>query len=111
MQPGSQSTGIVRFLRRQAKIHSPHRITPDNACWMLNSSRSWPGGGSTGSQGDHTLSFANPANDFKALNQGSADLGGDYSEVITIQGSGFETRQLQRPRTFSLKRHQRTFPS
>lgn len=51
-----------------------------------------------------TLSFAAPENNFNSLTQGSQDLAGSYSEVITFEASGSQTRQYNVLGTFTLKR-------
>jgi len=51
-----------------------------------------------------TLSVTPPENDFNSLTQGSQDLTGNYSELITFQARGSQTRQYNVLGTFSLKR-------
>jgi len=51
-----------------------------------------------------TLSVTPPGNDFNSLTQGSQDLTGNYSELITFQARGSQTRQYNVLGTFSLKR-------
>jgi len=51
-----------------------------------------------------SLTFTTPANDFDSLTAGSQDLGGTYSEVLTLQSKGSQTRQFNVLGGFSLKR-------
>ena len=51
-----------------------------------------------------TLSFTASENDFSSLTQGNQDLSGNYSELITFQARGSQTRQYNVLGTFSLKR-------
>jgi len=50
------------------------------------------------------LTFSDPADDFDSLSTGSQDLGGRYSETITIQARGSQTRTYNVLGSFSLKR-------
>jgi hypothetical protein len=51
-----------------------------------------------------SLTFTTPANDFNSLTAGSRDLGGNYSEVVTVQSKGSQARQFNVLGAFSLKR-------
>ena len=51
-----------------------------------------------------TLSFTASENDFNSLTQGSQDLGGNYTETITFQARGSQTRQYNVLGNFTLKR-------
>lgn len=51
-----------------------------------------------------TLTFTDPADDFDGLTGGSGDLSGRYTEVVTFQSKGSQTRQFNVLGVFSLKR-------
>ena len=51
-----------------------------------------------------TLNLTAPENDFNSLTQGSQDLGGNYTETITFQARGSQTRQYNVLGNFTLKR-------
>ena len=51
-----------------------------------------------------TLTFAAPPADFASLTAASTTLGGTYAEVVTLFGSGSNTRQFTIGGTFSLNR-------
>ncbi|MBL9136264.1 MAG: hypothetical protein JNK85_10365 [Verrucomicrobiales bacterium] len=50
-----------------------------------------------------TLSFTTPSDDFTSLTQGSQDLVGQYSEVVTFQARGVQAREFNLLGTFQLK--------
>jgi hypothetical protein len=50
------------------------------------------------------LSFTTPENDFNSLTRGSQDFSGNYSEAITFQARGSDTRQFNVLGTFALMR-------
>ena len=51
-----------------------------------------------------TLNLTAPENDFNSLTQGSQDLGGNYTETITFEARGSQTRQYNVLGNFTLKR-------
>lgn len=51
-----------------------------------------------------TLTFTDPTDDFDGLTGGSGDLTGRYTEVMTFQSKGSQTRQFNVLGIFSLKR-------
>jgi len=63
-----------------------------------------PGNESYGVVRQITLSFTASENDFNSLTQGSQDLGGNYTETITFQARGSQTRQYNVLGNFTLKR-------
>ncbi|MBI1842614.1 MAG: hypothetical protein HYR88_17385 [Verrucomicrobia bacterium] len=51
-----------------------------------------------------TLAFTAPQDDFNSLTQGGQDLTGNYTEVMTFEARGSQTRQYNVLGTFTLKR-------
>ena len=62
------------------------------------------GAESYGIRREITLTFTTPANDFDSLTGSSQDMGGNFSEVMTLQSRGAQARQFHVLGTFSLKR-------
>jgi hypothetical protein len=106
MQPGSSLIGSVPLsYDEQASNPFLHTYHPDHDNLDAQFTTELAQGvESYGVTRQITLSFATPANDFNSLTQSSADLGGRYSEVVTIQAIGSQTRQYNVLGSFSLKR-------
>jgi hypothetical protein len=106
MQPGSSLIGSVPLSpNEQASNPFLHTYHPDhdNLDAQFKTPQD-PGVESYGVSRQVTLVFTTPANDFNSLTQSSEDLGGRYSEVITIQAIGSQTREYNVLGAFSLKR-------
>lgn len=106
MQPGSSLTGSVPLsYTDQASNPFLHTYHPDHDNLDAQFKTTVAQGvESYGVTRQITLAFTTPANDFNSLTQSSEDLGGRYSEVITIQAIGSQTREYNVLGTFSLKR-------
>ena len=104
-QGGSVTVNVPLSYDDQASNPFLHTYHPDhdNLDAQFKSTLA-PGNESYGVVRQITLNFTAPENDFISLTQGSQDLGGNYTETITFQARGSQTRQYNVLGNFTLKR-------
>lgn len=104
-QGGSITTRVPLAYDDQASNPFLHTYHPDHDNLDASFTTPLPRGlESYGVTRQITLTFTAPQDDFNSLSQGSQDLGGNYSEVMTFEARGSQTRQYNVLGSFTLKR-------